>query len=141
MAEAIFFYIDQAEAQFNEKEVKAHNPFAAQGERVAAPPRLFAKQIHRADIEPAVVIGAGQFGEVWKGFQAVKKADGTIVKIPRAIKLLKGGASTADRDEFVREAETMLDFDHDNVIRIVGVAVQQSPWLSVLEFMCYGDLQ
>jgi hypothetical protein len=141
LAEAIFFYIDQAEATFNEKEVKAHNPFTAQGERIAAPPRLYAKQIHRADIEPVMVIGAGQFGEVWKGMQAVKMADGSVVKKPRAIKLLKGGASVTDRDEFVREAETMLDFDHDNVIRIIGVAVQQSPWLSVLEFMCYGDLQ
>jgi len=141
LAEAIFFYIDQAEAIFNEKEVKAHNPFAAQGERIASPPKLFAKQIHRADIEPVSVIGAGQFGEVWKGLQAMKQADGTIVKVQRAIKLLKGGASTTDRNEFVREAEIMLDFEHDNVLQLVGVAVQQSPWLTVLEFMCYGDLQ
>ena len=41
----------------------------------------------------------------------------------------------------MREAEVMLGFDHDNVVRIIGVAVQQSPWLQVQEFMCYGDLQ
>ena len=102
---------------------------------------MFAKQIHRADIEAVNVIGAGQFGEVWMGLQAIKQRDGTVKKVQRAVKTLKGAASLADRDEFVRESEVMLDFDHDNVTRIVGVAVQQMPWLSVLEFMMYGDLQ
>merc|ERR1712216_806311 len=40
-----------------------------------------------------------------------------------------------------REAEVMLNFDHDNVTRIIGVCVQQAPWLTVLEFMPYGDLK
>jgi hypothetical protein len=35
----------------------------------------------------------------------------------------------------------MLDFDHENVTCIVGVAVQQPPWLTVLEFMEHGDLR
>ena len=30
---------------------------------------------------------------------------------------------------------------HVNVVRMVGVAVQQAPWLVVLEFMRYGDLR
>jgi hypothetical protein len=29
----------------------------------------------------------------------------------------------------------MLDFDHPNLVRLVGVAVQQRPWLTVIEFM------
>jgi hypothetical protein len=31
--------------------------------------------------------------------------------------------------------------DHDNVVKLVGVAVQQVPWLCVLEFQPFGDLR
>ena len=40
-----------------------------------------------------------------------------------------------DRTEFLRESEIMLDLNHPNLLRLVGVAVQQRPWLSVLEYM------
>ena len=35
----------------------------------------------------------------------------------------------------MREAELMVDFDHQNLVRLIGVALQQRPWLVVLEFM------
>jgi hypothetical protein len=35
----------------------------------------------------------------------------------------------------------MLLLDHDNLVSMVGVAVQQAPWLVVLEFMQFGDLR
>jgi serine/threonine protein kinase len=83
-------------------------------------------------------IGAGQFGEVWLAKQAMK--GGTPVM--RAVKTLKAAnANAADRQEFIREAECMFDFDHPNVTCIMGVAVQQPPWLTVLEFMEHGDLR
>lgn len=31
--------------------------------------------------------------------------------------------------------------EHDGVVRMVGVAVQQAPWLVVLEFVQFGDLR
>lgn len=37
--------------------------------------------------------------------------------------------------EFLREAEIMIEFDHPNLVRLIGVAVQQRPWLCVLEYM------
>ncbi len=37
--------------------------------------------------------------------------------------------------EFLREAEIMLEFNHPNLVQLIGVAVQQRPWLSVLEYM------
>lgn len=54
--------------------------------------------------------------------------------IKRAVKILKGSASTADRSEFLHEAEMMLDMIHPNLAKLVGVAVQQRPWLTVIEF-------
>ena len=35
----------------------------------------------------------------------------------------------------------MLKMSHSNVVRLIGVAIQQRPWLCVLEFMEYGDLR
>ena len=35
----------------------------------------------------------------------------------------------------------MLQLQHPNVVRMIGVAIQQKPWLCVLEFMYYGDLR
>eukprot|EP00040_Diaphanoeca_grandis_P023795 m.129939 g.129939 ORF g.129939 m.129939 type:complete len:690 (-) comp29446_c0_seq4:473-2542(-) len=69
--------------------------------------------------------------------------DAEIVKVPvlRAVKMLKGSATPDAKEEFLREAETMLCFDHPNVTVIEGVAVQQPPWLYVLQYCMYGDLR
>jgi len=61
--------------------------------------------------------------------------------VVRAVKMLKGAATPEAKEEFMKEAETMLHFDHDNVTTIQGVAVQQAPWLYVLEYCLYGDLR
>ena len=39
------------------------------------------------------------------------------------------------QEEFLRESELMLQFNHVNLVRLIGVAVQQRPWLCVLEYM------
>lgn len=140
LAEAISYYIEQAQDVYSAQKIKANNPFAPTGARERAPPRLFQKQVHRADILATKVIGAGQFGEVWLAKQKIKTKAGDR-QVMRAVKTLKGAAGPNDRAEFVREAEVMLDFDHANVTCIVGVAVQQPPWLTVLEFMEHGDLR
>ena len=61
--------------------------------------------------------------------------------VTRACKMLKGAATPSARKEFFDEANVMLMFDHPNVTNIMGVAVQQAPWLYVLEYCMYGDLR
>jgi len=140
LAEAISYYIEQAMDQYSAHKIANSNPFAATGGREAAPKSLFAKQIHRADLAAVKVLGAGQFGEVWLGKQSVK-IKGVKREELRAVKMLKDGGSPTDKAEFIRECEVMLHFDHVNVTCIVGVLVQQKPWLCVLEFMQCGDLR
>ena len=65
-----------------------------------APKRLFAKQIHRADLSPVKVLGAGQFGEVWLGKQSIK-VKGVKREEMRAVKMLKDGTSASDKAEYV----------------------------------------
>ena len=54
--------------------------------------------------------------------------------------MLEVEGTPEDKKEFVREALSMEPFDHPNVLRIVGVAIQQRPWLIALEFLTNGDL-
>jgi serine/threonine protein kinase len=82
-------------------------------------------------------VGHGQFGEVY----LAKMKDATGKDIDCAVKMLKDVKSQADRDEFVHEAEVMLETEHTNVMGMLGVAVQQRPWLMVLDFMAFGDMQ
>jgi len=119
------------------KEAKANknrNPFRAVDKtREAAPGTLFKCQLHRADILPDKVIGAGQFGQV---FLAHFKKETRV-----AVKTVRLAASDDDKEDFVREAEVMLDLVHPGLVKLLGVAVQQRPWLCVIEFMKYGDLR
>lgn len=119
------------------------NPFQPYGPRDTPPADLFKKQVHRIDLVPRKPIGAGQFGQVYLALQTV--ADGTGQdggnKWDRAVKMLRGGASEMDREDFTRESQVMLDLQHENLVQLIGVSMQQKPWLMVLEFLQYGDLR
>ena len=76
------------------------SPFVGEGERMAAPGNLFKRQVHRNDLTPVKVIGAGQFGQVWSAKQNTKTGE-----INCAVKMLKDVKSEADRDEFIHEVQ------------------------------------
>eukprot|EP00047_Mylnosiga_fluctuans_P003703 m.230445 g.230445 ORF g.230445 m.230445 type:complete len:781 (-) comp12066_c0_seq1:232-2574(-) len=127
-----------------EREAQKVNPFAVvDPTREAAPKALFQKQIHRAHLTAVECIGAGQFGSVYIAHQAVQmgRGDNGGAIRTRAVKLLKNGASPADKKLFIHEAEVTLELQHPNVVRLIGVAIQQKPWLVVLEYMHFGDLR
>ena len=42
---------------------------------------------------------------------------------------------------FLEEAAVMKDFDHENVLRLIGVAIKESQPLVILPFMAHGDLK
>jgi hypothetical protein len=48
-----------------------------------------------------------------------------MTQVVRAVKMLKGECSADAKNEFLREADTMLNFNHKNVTTIQGVCVQQ----------------
>ena len=133
------------QVQVEIKKLRQGNPFAAiSSVRDTVPVSLFPIQIHRADLMAKKVIGMGQFGEVYLALQVMKsKGEGKAElgnSLERAVKILRKSAGQADRMEFLREAEAMVKLTHPNLVQIVGVAVQQRPWLTVLEYIKYGDL-
>lgn len=51
--------------------------------------------------------------------------------------MLRGAASLEDKSVFLSETEIMLQLETDkceNLVKFIGVAFKQRPWLVVLEF-------
>ncbi|XP_062851926.1 tyrosine-protein kinase Mer isoform X3 [Trichomycterus rosablanca] len=88
------------------------------------------------------VLGEGEFGSVMEGY--LKQPDGTSEKV--AVKTMKlDNFSQREIEEFLNEAACMKDFNHSNVIRLLGVCLDVGPGLFprpmvILPFMKYGDL-
>ncbi|GAB0087290.1 Guanylate cyclase [Sergentomyia squamirostris] len=82
-------------------------------------------------------LGEGAFGTVYGGEMLVKESQWIAV----AVKTLKGGSSVEDKLDFLSEAEAMKRFDHENVIKLLGVCLKSEPIYTILEFMLYGDLK
>nr|XP_046236325.1 tyrosine-protein kinase receptor UFO [Scatophagus argus] len=89
-------------------------------------------------------LGRGEFGSVYEGVFTTNEE----VHIKVAVKTMRVGIhSQADLHEFLSEAEIMQNFDHENVVRLLGVTFQreqESPVpvpLVILPYMKHGDLR
>ncbi|MFT7808276.1 ephrin type-B receptor 1-B-like [Arapaima gigas] len=98
--------------------------------------REFAKEIDVSSVKIEEVIGAGEFGEVYKGH--LKLAGKREICV--AIKTLKAGYSDKQRQDFLSEASIMGQFDHPNIIHLEGVLTKSRPVMIVTEFMENGAL-
>ncbi|KAA0718679.1 Ephrin type-B receptor 1-B [Triplophysa tibetana] len=98
--------------------------------------REFAKEIDVSTVKIEEVIGAGEFGEVYKG--RLKLPGKREIHV--AIKTLKAGYSEKQRRDFLSEASIMGQFDHPNIIRLEGVVTKSRPVMIVTEFMENGAL-
>ncbi|KAL0970430.1 hypothetical protein UPYG_G00241840 [Umbra pygmaea] len=89
-------------------------------------------------------LGAGEFGSVYQGIFTPEEG----LNINVAVKTLKVGInSKEDLESFLKEAELMQHFDHNNVVKLLGVTLEQeqgSPLptpLVILPYMKHGDLR
>ncbi|XP_027675138.1 ephrin type-B receptor 1 isoform X3 [Chelonia mydas] len=98
--------------------------------------REFAKEIDVSFVKIEEVIGAGEFGEVYKGRLKLPSKREIYV----AIKTLKAGYSEKQRRDFLSEASIMGQFDHPNIIRLEGVVTKSRPVMIITEFMENGAL-
>jgi len=90
-------------------------------------------------IEIMQKIGTGHFGEVFEGLAKDVVAGENQTRV--AIKTLHNNESTAKRLEFLKEANTMKEFQAYHVVRLIGVVSQHEKPLVVMEFMSNGDLK
>ena len=96
-------------------------------------------QFDRTRLDIVKEIGEGQFGKV---YLAVAK---NIVKDEKetrvAVKTVKGGSSRETAEDFRKEIQIMMDFDHPNVIALLGVCTLKEPLYLITELMKHGDLK
>ncbi|XP_068601902.1 ephrin type-A receptor 2 [Brachionichthys hirsutus] len=96
----------------------------------------FATEIHPSHVTKQKVIGAGEFGEVFRG---ILKAPGRK-ELAVAIKTLKPGYTEKQRQDFLGEASIMGQFSHQNIIRLEGVVTKFKHAMIVTEYMENGAL-
>ncbi|XP_022065914.2 tyrosine-protein kinase receptor TYRO3-like [Acanthochromis polyacanthus] len=100
--------------------------------------------VEREQLTLGKELGKGEFGSVYEG--VFTPEGGVDIKV--AVKTMRVGIhSQEDLHEFLREAEIMKNFDHENVVRLLGVTLQReqdSPLpvpLVILPYMKHGDLR
>ena len=115
---------------------------------LAAPgSRVTPAELKRSAVTIMNVIGEGEFGEVFKGQLKPEGRSGSVgsrramAEFLVAIKTLKNDPSSAERHDFLREATINAQFDHDNVVSMIGVVTSGMPFLLVLLFCENGALE
>lgn len=73
-------------------------------------------QMQRSKLSVQLVIGQGQFGQVF----LAQYHTGEVDKRPQevAVKLMRADASNVDAEEFLAEAHILMQFDHPKCIRV-----------------------
>ncbi|MFH4975812.1 hypothetical protein AB6A40_002521 [Gnathostoma spinigerum] len=85
------------------------------------------------------ILGKGSFGEVYEGV-AMNLPQSPNEKIRVAVKALKAGYTSSERLKFMKEAILMNNFDHPNIVKLIGVAFESEPYFLAIELMEGGDL-
>ncbi|XP_051991561.1 tyrosine-protein kinase receptor TYRO3-like isoform X1 [Xyrauchen texanus] len=100
--------------------------------------------VERTKLTMGKELGKGEFGAVYEGIFSPQ--GGEDIKV--AVKTMRVGIhSQEDLESFLKEAEIMRYFDHDNVVKLLGVALERDPQSSIpvplviLPFMKHGDLR
>ncbi|KAE8743856.1 Tyrosine-kinase receptor Ror2 [Frankliniella occidentalis] len=101
-------------------------------------PKLEKLEFPRNDIIYIRDLGQGAFGRVFqaKAPGLVKGEEFTLV----AIKMLKDEASEDLQKDFEREACLLAEFDHPNIVKLLGVCAIGRPMCLLFEYMGRGDL-
>lgn len=101
-------------------------------------PRLEKLEYPRNDIIYVKDLGQGAFGRVFQGKapRLVPGEEFTLV----AVKMLKDEASPDMQVDFEREACLLAEFDHPNIVKLLGVCAVGRPMCLLFEFMGRGDL-
>ncbi|KAM9366153.1 tyrosine-protein kinase Fes/Fps [Symphorus nematophorus] len=78
------------------------------------------------------LIGRGNFGEVYSGRL---RSDNT----PVAVKTCKENLAPEHKNKFLMEARILKQYDHPNIVKLIGVCTQKQPIYIIMEFIQGGD--
>ena len=96
-------------------------------------------QFRKDRLQIAEELGEGQFGKVYFAWATgiVRGEERTQV----AVKTMKRGSSQETAEDFRKEMEIMMDFDHPNIVRLLGICTRDEPLYLITELMKHGDLK
>ena len=101
-------------------------------------PKLEKLEFPRNDIVYVRDIGQGAFGRVFQAKAPNLLENGIWTCV--AVKMLKEDATPEMQQDFEREASLMVEFDHPNIVKLLGICAIGRPMCLLFEFMCRGDL-
>ncbi|XP_077480589.1 tyrosine-protein kinase Fes/Fps isoform X2 [Stigmatopora argus] len=79
------------------------------------------------------IIGQGNFGEVYRGTLRFNNT-------PVAVKACKENLAAELRSKFLMEARILKQYDHPNIVKLIGVCTQKEPIYIIMELVEGGDL-
>lgn len=101
-------------------------------------PKLEKLEYPRNDIIYIKDLGQGAFGRVFQAKAPGLVADEEFTLV--AVKMLKDDASQDMLVDFEREACLLAEFDHPNIVKLLGVCAMGRPMCLLFEYMSRGDL-
>ncbi|KAK5900231.1 hypothetical protein CgunFtcFv8_025205 [Champsocephalus gunnari] len=88
--------------------------------------------LNHEDVSLGELLGKGNFGEVFKG---TLQRD----KTPVAVKTCKEDLPPELKIRFLSEARILKQYDHPNIVKLIGVCTQRQPIYIVMELVPGGD--
>lgn len=117
-----------------------HPPPISKQQSVVKKPEVELRQIDRKLLSVGKEIGQGEFGSVKKGVYKKKNARGKTEKIDVAIKFFHKTAIN-NQDDFLKEAKTMQQLDHQCIVNFIGIAESDSHELMLVEeYIAMGSM-
>ncbi|XP_059693032.1 tyrosine-protein kinase Fer isoform X2 [Haemorhous mexicanus] len=87
--------------------------------------------LNHEDVTLGELLGKGNFGEVYKG--TLKD------KTPVAVKTCKEDLPQELKIKFLSEARILKQYDHPNIVKLIGVCTQRQPIYIIMELVPGGD--
>lgn len=96
-------------------------------------------ELKREDLSEFRLMGEGTFGRVYSAEMIINR-DGRTYTGWVAVKILIEKATNKQTEDFIREAETRINFKHENVAALIGVIMKEDPFCLAYEYTEFGDL-